>query len=140
MCIRDRGVEAQTIKLFKVCTLRHIPIFTFVNKMDREARDPFGASYIEGNISTTNFRSFYDYINDAKTHKTGDEVLSKDLTYTNANLKGVFKTHEHKTLFPGLDYVFVGLEPTETSKMLKDRKSTRLNSSHITRSRMPSSA
>ena len=36
-----KGVEAQTIKLFKVCTLRHIPIFTFVNKMDREARDPF---------------------------------------------------------------------------------------------------
>ena len=33
--------RAQTIKLFKVCTLRHIPIFTFINKMDREARDPF---------------------------------------------------------------------------------------------------
>ena len=37
----SKGVEAQTIKLFKVCTLRHIPIFTFINKMDREARDPF---------------------------------------------------------------------------------------------------
>ena len=36
-----KGVEAQTIKLFKVCVLRHIPIFTFVNKMDRETRDPF---------------------------------------------------------------------------------------------------
>lgn len=36
-----KGVEAQTRKLFKVCTLRHIPIFTFINKMDREARDPF---------------------------------------------------------------------------------------------------
>ena len=36
-----KGVEAQTIKLFKVCTLRHIPIFTFINKMDRETRDPF---------------------------------------------------------------------------------------------------
>ena len=36
-----KGVEAQTIKLFKVCTLRHIPSFTFINKMDREARDPF---------------------------------------------------------------------------------------------------
>ena len=35
-----KGVEAQTIKLFKVCTLRHIPIFTFINKMDRETRDP----------------------------------------------------------------------------------------------------
>ena len=37
----SKGVEAQTRKLFKVCTLRHIPIFTFINKMDRDARDPF---------------------------------------------------------------------------------------------------
>ena len=37
----SKGVEAQTIKLFKVCLLRHIPIFTFINKMDREANDPF---------------------------------------------------------------------------------------------------
>ena len=37
----SKGVEAQTRKLFKVCTLRHIPIFTFVNKMDRDAMDPF---------------------------------------------------------------------------------------------------
>ena len=36
-----KGVEAQTKKLFKVCTLRHIPIFTFVNKLDHDARDPF---------------------------------------------------------------------------------------------------
>ncbi len=36
-----RGVETQTIKLFKVCRLRGIPIFTFVNKMDRAAKDPF---------------------------------------------------------------------------------------------------
>ena len=43
MCIRDRakGVEAQTRKLFKVCAMRDIPIFTFINKMDREARDSF---------------------------------------------------------------------------------------------------
>ena len=37
----SKGVEAQTIKLFKVCVMRHIPIFTFVNKLDREARDTF---------------------------------------------------------------------------------------------------
>ena len=36
-----KGVEAQTRKLFKVCARRHIPIFTFINKMDREARDSF---------------------------------------------------------------------------------------------------
>ncbi len=37
----SKGVEAQTRKLFKVCLLRDIPIFTFINKMDREARSPF---------------------------------------------------------------------------------------------------
>ncbi|HEY1637671.1 MAG TPA: GTP-binding protein, partial [Rhizomicrobium sp.] len=35
-----KGIEAQTRKLFEVCRLRDIPIVTFINKMDREARDP----------------------------------------------------------------------------------------------------
>ena len=37
----SKGVEAQTIKLFKVCLLRNIPIITFINKMDRDAKSPF---------------------------------------------------------------------------------------------------
>ena len=37
----SKGVEAQTKKLFKVCVMRNIPIFTFINKLDREAKDPF---------------------------------------------------------------------------------------------------
>lgn len=37
----SKGVEAQTRKLFKVCVMRHIPIFTFINKMDRDSNDPF---------------------------------------------------------------------------------------------------
>ena len=36
-----KGIEPQTRKLFKVCAMRNIPIFTFINKMDREARDPY---------------------------------------------------------------------------------------------------
>ncbi|MBP3348327.1 MAG: peptide chain release factor 3 [Clostridia bacterium] len=35
-----KGVEPQTIKLFHVCRMRHIPIFTFINKMDRAAKHP----------------------------------------------------------------------------------------------------
>ena len=35
-----KGVEPQTRKLFRVCAMRHIPIFTFINKMDRETKDP----------------------------------------------------------------------------------------------------
>ncbi|SDA38233.1 peptide chain release factor 3 [Lachnospiraceae bacterium G11] len=36
-----KGVEPQTRKLFKVCGMRGIPIFTFINKMDRDANDTF---------------------------------------------------------------------------------------------------
>lgn len=36
-----KGVEAQTIKLLEVCRLRNTPIITFINKMDREVREPF---------------------------------------------------------------------------------------------------
>lgn len=36
-----KGIEAQTLKLFEVCRLRDVPVITFVNKMDREARDNF---------------------------------------------------------------------------------------------------
>jgi peptide chain release factor 3 len=35
-----RGIEARTRKLFEICRLRDIPIITFINKMDRESRDP----------------------------------------------------------------------------------------------------
>lgn len=34
----SKGVEKQTIKLFKVCVMRNIPIITFINKMDRDAK------------------------------------------------------------------------------------------------------
>jgi peptide chain release factor 3 len=36
-----KGIEPQTLKLFEVCRLRDIPIVTFINKMDREAQDPY---------------------------------------------------------------------------------------------------
>src|SRR4051794_35397696 len=36
-----KGIEEQTRKLFEVCRLRDVPIITFVNKLDREGRDPF---------------------------------------------------------------------------------------------------
>ncbi len=36
-----KGIETQTLKLFEVCRLRDVPIITFINKLDREARDPF---------------------------------------------------------------------------------------------------
>src|SRR6266478_1719329 len=35
-----KGVEERTKKLYEVCRYRHVPIFTFVNKLDREGKDP----------------------------------------------------------------------------------------------------
>ncbi|MFA6583268.1 MAG: peptide chain release factor 3 [Elusimicrobiaceae bacterium] len=35
-----KGIELQTLKLFEICRLRQIPIFTFINKMDRPAKEP----------------------------------------------------------------------------------------------------
>src|SRR5690606_19588802 len=36
-----KGIEAQTLKLFEVCRMRDVPVITFINKMDREARESF---------------------------------------------------------------------------------------------------
>ncbi|MFO0007584.1 MAG: GTP-binding protein, partial [bacterium] len=36
-----KGIETQTRKLFEVCRLRDVPIITFINKLDREGREPF---------------------------------------------------------------------------------------------------
>ncbi|MFZ7121077.1 MAG: peptide chain release factor 3 [Eubacteriaceae bacterium] len=36
-----KGIESQTKKLFHVCKMRGIPIFTFINKLDREGKDPY---------------------------------------------------------------------------------------------------
>ncbi len=72
----SKGVEAQTRKLFKVCRMRGIPIFTFINKMDREARDSFDLmADIEDNLgietcpinwpigSGKSFQGVYDRLN-----------------------------------------------------------------------------
>jgi peptide chain release factor 3 len=36
-----KGIETQTLKLFEVCRTRHIPVLTFINKLDQPSRDPF---------------------------------------------------------------------------------------------------
>lgn len=69
-----KGIEAQTLKLFEVCRMRHIPILTFINKMDAPARDPLelmdeiervlglSASAMNWPIGEApNFRGLYDF-------------------------------------------------------------------------------
>ena len=95
----SKGVEAQTRKLFKVCTLRHIPIFTFINKMDRDALDTFDLlDDIEKNLgidtcpmnwpigSGKGFKGVFDRARDAILTYSGTEKGTKE---------GVEKTVDH---------------------------------------------
>ncbi len=72
-----KGIEAQTFKLFEVCRLRDMPITTFVNKLDREGRDPFDIiDEVEQKLAIDvtpaswpigmgrSFKGVYDLIND----------------------------------------------------------------------------
>ena len=117
-----KGVEPQTRKLFKVCTLRHIPIFTFINKMDRDALDTFELlEDIENNLgistcpvnwpigSGKSFRGIYDrkersivvYQDTLKGTKEGEEVhISID---DEAGLAGYVSSQERDRLLEETD-------------------------------------
>ncbi len=89
-----KGIETQTKKLFKVCSMRGIPIFTFVNKLDREAKNPFDLLQeledVLGLPSTPvtwpigsglNFQGIYDLLtNEVHLYKAGQpsEVIALD--------------------------------------------------------------
>ncbi len=86
-----KGIESQTLKLFEVCRLRDMPIVTFINKMDREALDPFDLlDEIENKLQIhvtpaswpigmgREFRGCYDLINDRLIlfgRSKGDKLL-----------------------------------------------------------------
>jgi peptide chain release factor 3 len=93
-----RGVEAQTRKLCEVCKLRRIPIFTFVNKMDRHGRDPLdimgeieevlGMDVVPANWPVgagSDFRGIYDRLGrrlvlfsggDHGTHRVEEQIIA----------------------------------------------------------------
>ena len=83
-----KGIEAQTKKLFKVCSMRGIPIFTFINKLDRETKDPFDlVQELEDVLglpsvpvtwpigSGLNFEGIYDIVkNEVHLYKAGKTI------------------------------------------------------------------
>ncbi|MBI1274108.1 MAG: peptide chain release factor 3 [Alphaproteobacteria bacterium] len=85
-----KGIESQTRKLFEVCRLRDVPIMTFINKMDREARDPFDLlSEVEQTLALDvtpaswpvgmgrDFKGCYDLLRDRlilMSRSKGDEI------------------------------------------------------------------
>ncbi len=96
----SKGVEAQTRKLFKVCVMRRIPIFTFINKLDRDAGDTFALlDEIEKELgiatcpinwpigSGKNFKGIYDRNNScvitySDTEKGTKEGVSEKISLT----------------------------------------------------------
>ena len=82
-----KGIEAQTKKLFKVCSMLGIPIFTFINKIDRETKDPFDLVQEFEDVlglpsvpitwpigNGMNFEGIYDILkNEVRLYKNGKE-------------------------------------------------------------------
>ncbi|SFR55309.1 peptide chain release factor 3 [Anaeromicropila populeti] len=117
----SKGVEAQTIKLFKVCVMRGIPIFTFVNKMDREANDPFElVDEIETVLgirtcpvnwpigSGKNFKGVYDRQKGTITrffaaHNGQKEVESVEVTLGDEHLDELIGKDNHDKLVEDID-------------------------------------
>ena len=88
-----KGIEAQTKKLFKVCSMRGIPIFTFINKLDRETKEPFDlVQELEDVLglpsvpvtwpigSGLNFEGIYDLLkNEVHLYKAGKQTKTISL-------------------------------------------------------------
>jgi peptide chain release factor 3 len=89
-----KGIESQTRKLFEVCRLRDIPIMTFINKLDRESRDPFElvdeiADQLQLECaplnwpaeSGLNFRGVFDLQSDEFVKFAREEPRERDLSF-----------------------------------------------------------
>ncbi len=112
----SKGVEAQTRKLFKVCVMRHIPIFTFINKMDRDANDTFDLlDEIEKELgiatcpvnwpigSGKNFRGVYDrntrkVLVFSDTQKGTKEGIEEEIAVDDPHLLDIVTEEQKQTL------------------------------------------
>ncbi len=90
----SKGVEAQTRKLFKVCTMRHIPIFTFINKLDRDAMDTFDLlDDIEKNLGIATCPVNWPIGSGKEFKGVYDRELQEVITYADTE-KGTKEGHE----------------------------------------------
>ena len=117
----SKGVEAQTRKLFKVCVMRHIPIFTFINKMDRDANDTFELlDEIEKELgiatcpinwpigSGKNFRGVYDrntrkVLTFSDTQKGTKEGVEEEISVDDSRLDEVISQEQKEQLLEELE-------------------------------------
>lgn len=114
-----KGIEAQTKKLFKVCSMRGIPVFTFMNKFDREARDPLDLMQeledVLGLPSTAvtwpigsglNFEGIYDILsNSVYLYKQDKEIQLGDDGVFGSELEGQIAGYNLDTLRDEIELV-----------------------------------
>ena len=114
-----KGIEAQTKKLFKVCSMRGIPVFTFMNKFDREARDPLDLMQeledVLGLPSTAvtwpigsglNFEGIYDILNNSVyLYKQDKEIQLGDDGVFGSELEGQIAGYNLDTLRDEIELV-----------------------------------
>ena len=110
----SKGVELQTRKLFKVCVMRHIPIITFINKMDRDARNPFDLLEDIENVLGINTCPMNWPIGSGKEFKgVYDRKKGKILSYTANNGQREVESEELSLDDPDLDSkLFYGQKDT----------------------------
>jgi len=109
-----RGIEPRTLKLFEVCRLRDIPIVTFINKMDREARDPLEIlDEIEQKLaldtapvtwpigSGKNFAGTFD-LHQQTMRQKDDEVEAKPVSDMH-EVAALLPEHERESFLDGLE-------------------------------------
>ncbi len=102
----SKGVEKQTIKLFKVCVMRNIPIITFINKMDRDAKNPFDLLEDIENVLGINTYPVNWPIGSGKEFKgVFDRNTNKILAFTANNGQKEVEKAEYALDDPALDDV-----------------------------------
>jgi len=134
-----KGVEAQTIKLLDVCRLRSTPIITFVNKMDREVREPLSLlAEIESVLQIDcapvswpigmgkSFRGVFDLLRDRLQRFTpGEERISDDteliVGLANPRLAALFP-QEMEVLRHDVELIRTASSPFDLSEFLEGRQ------------------
>jgi len=128
-----KGVEMQTKKLFKVCSMRGIPVFTFMNKLDRQSREPLelmqeledalglpsvAITWPIGNGAL--FEGIYDRIkNVVYLYKKGKSIKLSDKGVFGTELEGIISTSNLEILRNEIELVDGAGNEFETDKILK---------------------
>ena len=129
-----KGVETQTIKLFQVCKMQGIPVFTFINKMDRFGKEPL--SLLEEIERVLGMRScpmnwpigmgqdffgIYDRINHCLEHYKGEDVREviplNDLAITDPKVKELLGEERFRQLTEDIELLDIAGDPFDLEKI-----------------------